>query len=73
VSFTEILLPRLEYYRVLRDRWGLYKAQPQPVDKTASELRIADLENSLSWRITAPLRRAGAIYLRLAGRLPGKG
>jgi len=32
------------------------------------ELRIADLENSLSWRITAPLRTFGSLYLRLSGK-----
>jgi hypothetical protein len=30
------------------------------------ELRIAELENSLSWRITAPVRALGALYLRMS-------
>ena len=31
------------------------------------ELRVAELENSLSWKVTAPLRTLGTIYLRLTG------
>jgi hypothetical protein len=36
------------------------------------ELRVAELENSLSWKITGPLRTLGTIYHRLLGR-PGGG
>lgn len=36
------------------------------------ELRVADLENSLSWKITGPLRTLGTIYQRLRG-LPAGG
>jgi hypothetical protein len=32
------------------------------------QTRIVDLETSLSWRLTRPLRSAGAYVLRLAGR-----
>ena len=29
------------------------------------DVRIEDLHNSLSWKITAPLRKIGSVYLRL--------
>ena len=47
------------------------KIDPQLLEglKTAisdRDLRIAELENSLSWRITAPVRALGALYLRMS-------
>jgi GT2 family glycosyltransferase len=100
-SFSEHLLPRLAYMRVLEDhRYELEgpvpsalsdkewdqdsgkdkdgkgvrkKLDPQMVQdlKVAvhdRELRIKQLESSLSWRITAPVRALGGIYLKLLGK-----
>lgn len=97
-SFTENLLPRLAYMKVLEDHRNELdgpapaaisgkesashkddgktlkkKVDPQLVQdlKLAlrdRELRIAELENSLSWRITGPVRALGTLYLRLSGK-----
>jgi GT2 family glycosyltransferase len=96
-SFSEHLLPRLSYMRVLEDhRYALQGPLPAAIGKkeettTAPEsnkdknietaliqglkagirdrdARIAELENSLSWRITAPLRTLGTLYLQMTGK-----
>lgn len=94
-SFSEHLLPRLRYMRLLEDhQYALQgplpgaagdkaesdangknlarKFNPQIVQdlKTAirdREARIADLEKSLSWKITAPVRALGTLYLKMRG------
>ena len=38
----------------------------------AARMRVADLENSLSWRVAAPLRAVGGLVLNLKGRRPGR-
>jgi GT2 family glycosyltransferase len=90
-SFTDHLLPRLAYMRVLEDhRHELHgplpgtvltdeeknlrkKVDPQVVQDLKTilhdrEVRIDELEKSLSWRITAPLRALGSLYLRMFGK-----
>lgn len=95
-SFSEHLVPRLAYMRVLADhRYELEGPVPSALsDKESArekekgdrrridphmvedlkvavrdrELRIQELENSLSWRITAPVRALGTVYLRLFGK-----
>ncbi len=91
-SFTDHLLPRLAYMRVLEDhRSELDGPPPAAVAGTQDdknlrknvdpqliqelrtalsdrELRITDLENSLSWRLTAPVRALGSVYLKLRGK-----
>ena len=90
-SFSEQLLPRLAYMRVLEDhRHELQGPLPGAAAETEDsknlrknvdpqliqelraglrdrEARIADLEHSLSWRITAPVRALGSLYLRMFG------
>jgi hypothetical protein len=96
-SFTENLLPRLAYMRVLGDhRHELDGPLPSASGKAEGDdkerrnnaepilirelragmrdrdLRIAELEHSLSWRITAPIRALGTLYLRTFGaKKPG--
>jgi GT2 family glycosyltransferase len=101
-SFTDHLLPRLAYMRILEDhRHELQgplpgtvageteddknlrkKVDPQLVKELRDaindrEVRIVELEKSLSWRITAPVRALGSLYLRMFGksslREPGNG
>jgi hypothetical protein len=91
-SFTEDLMPRLAYMRVLEDhRYSLEGPLPAASGKVDDDKdprknvepfriqelkaglrdrdrRIAELEDSLSWRITAPLRALGALYLRMLGK-----
>jgi hypothetical protein len=91
-SFSDHLLPRLAYMRVLEDHRHELQG-PLPGTTTADtedsrnlkknvdpqliqelrtalrdrEARVTDLENSLSWRITAPVRALGSLYLRMFG------
>ena len=49
------------------------KVDPQLVQELRTilrdrEARVADLENSLSWKITAPVRAIGSLYLRMFGK-----
>jgi GT2 family glycosyltransferase/glycosyltransferase involved in cell wall biosynthesis len=95
-SFSDHLIPRLAYMRVLEDhRHELNgplptaagvngddengkntrrpNVDPQVVQDLKAqlrdrEIRIAELESSLSWRITAPIRALGSIYLRMFGK-----
>jgi GT2 family glycosyltransferase len=100
-SFSEHLLPRLRYMRLLEDHQyalqgplpgaGGDKAESEANGKNLArridpqviqdlktvirdrEARIAGLENSLSWRITAPVRALGALYLKIrGGRKPAR-
>jgi hypothetical protein len=93
-SFSEQLIPRLQFMRVLEDhqhelQGPLPKAtvddddddekktlrknvDPQVIQELKTiirdrEARIADLENSLSWKITSPVRALGTLYLRIFG------
>ncbi|HWQ57287.1 MAG TPA: glycosyltransferase [Bryobacteraceae bacterium] len=61
-SFDRVLLPRLEHIFALERMIGGDVARLRD-----RETRIADLRNSLSWRLTAPLRAAGSLWLRLTG------
>src|SRR6185312_14203493 len=53
---------------------GVIATQEPPPEETLAaalasrEKRIRELETSMSWRITAPLRRMGGIFGRLTGR-----
>jgi len=47
------------------DSYAVSELKAQLLDR---EARIVELENSLSWKITAPLRTMGSIYLRLMGK-----
>jgi GT2 family glycosyltransferase len=60
-SFENVVLPRLRYIDALERGAD----DPRLRDR---EARIAALENSWSWRLTAPLRAAAGLYLRLTGR-----
>lgn len=71
-SLTETLIPRLRHLRLL----GLEAAADAPkgrgVTRLTAELRnreaeVADLRSSLSWRLTAPLRAVGGLYLKIKG------
>ena len=58
------------------EKGGKKSVDPQVVQELKAvlrdkELRIADLESSLSWKITGPLRTLGTIYHRLLGRPNG--
>ena len=74
VSFEGVVVPRFEHLCALEAMAG--QAAPDAVRHGHGAVRalydreaqIADLRNSLSWRITAPLRALGAVYLRLTRR-----
>jgi len=51
--------------RKMVDAEAINELKTQLRDRDA---RIVDLESSLSWKITAPLRTMGSIYLRLMGK-----
>ena len=61
-SFSEDLLPRLEYVPLL-DPSDRARTTAGRTALHTSQARVADLEASLSWRITAPLRWIGGIWL----------
>jgi GT2 family glycosyltransferase len=92
-SFSENLLPRLAYMRVLEDhQHALLGPPPAAIPAQAGDsnkkptnadplvlqdlkailrdrqARIKELENSLSWKITAPVRALGTLYLKLFGK-----
>ena len=76
-SVSSALLPRLEHMRLLRgftQRCAPHEIVGPSVAEFTIALeertkRIADLENSRSWRITAPLRWVWELYLPLKKRL----
>jgi len=86
-SFSDQLLPRLAFMRILRDhRYELQgplpgaavseedislkkKIDPRELQELKTALRIrdiqiAELKGSLSWRITAPVRALGSLFIR---------
>ena len=92
-SFSEHLLPRLAYMRVLENyRNELEGPLPGASGKAAEdgkgtkkvfdsslvqelrtalrdrEARVKDLENSLSWKITAPVRAIASVFMRKPGK-----
>ncbi len=76
VDFNGVLVPRIEQMRLLE---GLGRLRSECENARAGiagleralkdrESQIAGLRNSLSWRMTAPVRALGGICLRLRGR-----
>jgi GT2 family glycosyltransferase len=76
VSFNDVLLPRLKHMRLLAESQLAYsRARAAGIDsdeirsQTLSlqnhEARIADIYQSWSWRLTAPMRSLGTAYQRL--------
>jgi hypothetical protein len=83
VSFGEVLVPRLEQLRLIESYAGLLPPEDSrrqvPVRTLQviaglqarlkdQEARNEDLLHSLSWRLTAPLRALGAVWLKLRGQ-----
>jgi GT2 family glycosyltransferase len=77
VSISDVLVPRLEFVRIMETYAGTgFKrgsAAPRRAFQNVAGLRaeIAALRNSTSWRITAPLRALFDVYLKLAGKYEG--
>jgi GT2 family glycosyltransferase len=78
LSLNDVLVPRLQHMRLLEEKKPRHGqaasaesgADPQGVSAALRdrEAQIRDLHNSLSWRVTAPMRRLADVYLHLKGQ-----
>jgi glycosyltransferase involved in cell wall biosynthesis len=62
IQYQEVLVPRIRY-----SQGGFSNRENREL-----AYRVADLENSLSWRLTRPLRMLADVYLGLRKRVKGR-